>query len=218
MKTISSIAIFTFVLILASCGNKSGANKTEASEAQTAVEGGSQRLVVDTTQSFVNWKGFKPGGSHFGTVSLKSGELFIEGDQLVSGSFVLDMNSIDAKDLTAETGKAQLEGHLKSPDFFDVAQFPEGKFTITNVEALSGSEQTHRISGNLELKGIEKNISFDAKVSKANDSYKANTITFTIDRTQWGVNYQSKNIFKDLKDSFINDEIEISISVVAKDA
>ena len=38
---------------------------------------------------------------------------------------------------------------------------------------------------------------------------------FTIDRTQWGVNYGSKTSFKDLKDSFINDDMEVTITIVA---
>lgn len=218
MRTISFIAIVGFILAASSCGNKSTANKTNAEDAQTVANGGSQKLVVDTATSVVNWKGFKPGGSHHGTLALKSGELFIEGDQLVSGSFVLDMNSIDNLDLTAQTGKEQLEGHLKSADFFDVTQFPEGKFTITKTEALTGSTQTHRISGNLELKGVEKNISFDVNIVKDGAVYKANSISFVIDRTQWGINYKSKNLLKDLKDSFINDEIEINIQIQAKDA
>ena len=111
-----------------------------------------------------------------------------------------------------------MEGHLKSADFFDVEKYPEGKFTITGVEELSGSEYTHKISGNLELKEAVKNISFDATISKDGDTYTAKTATFTIDRTQWGVNYGSKNIFKDLKDAFINDDMEITITLVAKNA
>lgn len=218
MKTKLALAVSAITLFFSSCGHKSSANKIEGSEAQTAVEGGSHKLAVDTATSVVNWKGFKPGGSHHGVLSLKSGELFIEGDSLISGSFILDMNSINNGDLTSATGKGQLEGHLKSADFFDVAQYPEGKFVITKVEPLAGSEQTHRISGNLTLKNVEKNITFDAVITKDGDTYQAVTAPFVIDRTQWGVNYQSKNIFKDLKDSFINDEIEVSITIRAHDA
>ncbi|MPN15036.1 hypothetical protein SDC9_162365 [bioreactor metagenome] len=68
------------------------------------------------------------------------------------------------------------------------------------------------------MKEAVKNISFDATISKDGDTYTAKTATFTIDRTQWGVNYGSKNIFKDLKDGFINDDMEITITLVAKNA
>jgi len=208
---LAAVALF----IATSCSSKSG-NKVDASDAKEATANvGSQKLVVDTLASTVAWKGYKPGGSHHGTLGIKQGELSVENGELVSGTFTLDMNKILCEDLTDAKMNEQLVGHLKSADFFDVAKYPEGKFTITTVEKLNDGVNTHRISGNLELKGVSKNITFDAIVTNEGTSYKATTATFTIDRTQWGVNYGSKNIFKDLKDSFINDDMEVTITIVA---
>ena len=208
---LAAVALF----IATSCSSKSG-NKVDASDAKEATANvGSQKLVVDTLASTVAWKGYKPGGSHHGTLGIKQGELSVENGELVSGTFTLDMNKILCEDLTDAKMNEQLVGHLKSADFFDVAKYPEGKFTITTVEKLNDGVNSHRISGNLELKGVSKNITFDAKVTNEGSSYKATTATFTIDRTQWGVNYGSKNIFKDLKDSFINDDMEVTITIVA---
>ena len=208
---LAAVALF----MATSCSSKSG-NKVDASDAKEATANvGSQKLVVDTLASTVAWKGYKPGGSHHGTLGIKQGELSVENGELVSGTFTLDMNKILCEDLTDAKMNEQLVGHLKSADFFDVAKYPEGKFTITTVEKLNDGVNTHRISGNLELKGVSKNITFDAKVTNEGTSYKATTATFTIDRTQWGVNYGSKNIFKDLKDSFINDDMEVTITIVA---
>ena len=208
---LAAVALF----IATSCSSKSG-NKVDASDAKEATANvGSQKLVVDTLASTVAWKGYKPGGSHHGTLGIKQGELSVENGELVSGTFTLDMNKILCEDLTDAKMNEQLVGHLKSADFFDVAKYPEGKFTITTVEKLNDGVNSHRISGNLELKGVSKNITFDANVTNEGTIYKATTATFTIDRTQWGVNYGSKNIFKDLKDSFINDDMEVSITIVA---
>ena len=208
---LAAVALF----IATSCSSKSG-NKVDASDAKEATANiGSQKLVVDTLASTVAWKGYKPGGSHHGTLGIKQGELSVENGELVSGTFTLDMNKILCEDLTDAKMNEQLVGHLKSADFFDVAKYPECKFTITTVEKLNDGVNSHRISGNLELKGVSKNITFDAKVTNEGTSYKATTATFTIDRTQWGVNYGSKNIFKDLKDSFINDDMEVTITIVA---
>ena len=208
---VAAMALF----VATSCTSKSG-NKVDASESQAAaVSVGAQKLAVDTINSKIAWTGYKPAGSHHGTLAIKHGELSIEGDELKSGSFVFDMNKIVNEDLTDAKMNEQLVGHLKSADFFDVAKYPEGKFTITKVEKLNDGVSTHRISGNLELKGVSKNISFDANVTNEGNTYKATTVTFKIDRTQWGVNYGSKNIFKDLKDSFINDDMEITITIVA---
>lgn len=218
MKVYPYFIALSVVLLVSACGGKSSNNAASASDAKVVAAAEGKELIVDKAASVVNWKGSKPGGSHNGLLSIKSGSLFIEGDKLKSGSFVLDMNSIDVKDLNAETGKDKLEGHLKSADFFDTEKFPEGKFMITSVEELQGGDYTHRISGNLVLKDIEKNVSFDAKIATDGNEYNATTATFAIDRTQWGVNYGSKNIFKDLKDAFVNDEIELSITIVAKEA
>ena len=214
MKAYYLLAVVA-LFIATSCSSKSG-NQVDASDAKEATANvGSQKLVVDTLASIVAWKGYKPGGSHHGTLGIKQGELSVENGELVSGTFTLDMNKILCEDLTDAKMNEQLVGHLKSADFFDVAKYPEGKFTITTVEKLNDGVNTHRISGNLELKGVSKNITFDAKVTNEGTSYKATTATFTIDRTQWGVNYGSKNIFKDLKDSFINDDMEVTITIVA---
>lgn len=202
------------VVLAVACSN-SPKNKIDGSDAQNVAQGEGTVLAIDTLQSSIGWVGKKPGGQHVGTLGVKSGELTINGDKLVAGTFVLDMNKIICSDLEDATMNAQLVGHLKSADFFDVAKFPEGKFEITSVEELKNDSVTHKISGNLKLKETEKNISFAAKITKEGNTYKAVSVPFTIDRTQWGVSYMSKNIFKDLKDSFIDDNIEVQITIVA---
>lgn len=202
------------VVFAVACSN-APKNKIDATDAQNVAQGEGIVLVVDTLQSSIGWTGRKPAGHHVGTLGVKSGELTINGDKLVAGTFVLDMNKIINTDIADATMNGQLVGHLKSADFFDVAKFPEGKFEITSVEELQNDSISHKISGNLKLKNVEKNISFGANISKEGNSYKAVSVPFTIDRTQWGITYQSKNIFKDLKDSFINDNIEIQLTIVA---
>ncbi len=203
-------------LLFLSCGQQSK-NKTEASDAQEAAPAEGQKLMVDTAASSIHWTGFKPGGHHSGTLGIKSGELYIEGTTLKSGSFILDMNAIVCEDIKDADMSQKLVGHLKSADFFDVEKYPEGQFIITGSQELSkGTDSLNvKISGNLNLKDVSKNISFDATIKKDGHNYVATTAPFSIDRIQWGVNYGSKNIFKDLKDSFINDEIEIRLVIIA---
>lgn len=218
MKTNYFLITLSLIFALSSCNSKAPQNAVNATDSQKieqSAEG--QKLVVDTQNSKILWEGFSPGGSHHGTLGIKSGELFIDGRDLISGTFILDMNNITNEDLTVDQGRDKLIEHLKSPDFFDVQKYPEGKFTITKAEKLTAMDESrYMISGNLELKDIEKNISFNANIAKDGDVYKAQTDTFSINRTQWNINYASKNIFKDLKDKFINDDMEVSITIVAK--
>lgn len=208
------------VLFFAVSCNTTVKNKVEGTDAQEAASGTGVELTVDTQASSIHWKGSKIGGSHHGTIGLKSGSLAIDGVEVVSGSFTIDMNAIVDEDLTQKDMNDMLVNHLKSEDFFDVAKYPESTFTITKIEAASNATDsiTHNVSGNLKLKDVEKNITFGAKITKEGSTYTAVTVPFTIDRTQWNVKYGSKTLFADLKENIVNDNIELQITVVAKAA
>ena len=51
-------------------------------------------LDVDVTNSTITWKGYKPTGSHTGTIMLQSGTLEMDGENLIGGTFTVDMTSI----------------------------------------------------------------------------------------------------------------------------
>ncbi|MDC9723197.1 MAG: YceI family protein [Urechidicola sp.] len=168
---------------------------------------------IDVDKSNVNWKGFKPTGEHFGTISISEGNLEINEGALVGGSFVFDMNTIVDTDMPADNKyNAQLVDHLKSADFFDVTKYPTATFVITSVKKAEGGLS---ISGDLTIKDVTKNITFTAKFS---DEGGVNTLTsekFMVNRADYNVTYKSKTFFNDLKDKFINDEFEISFEVKA---
>lgn len=214
----SYLLVLSIVLFAASCSN-SPKNKIEGTDSQAIADGSGEQLVVDTQASSIHWVGTKPGGSHHGTIGIKEGSLAINGTEVASGSFIIDMNAIVDEDLTDQKMNEMLVNHLKSADFFDVEKYPTSSFAITKVEAVADNDSiTHRISGNLKMKDVDKNITFDAKITKEGDAYKAVTVPFTIDRTQWNVQYGSKSIFADLKDKFIDDNIELQITIIAKAA
>lgn len=176
-----------------------------------------KKLIVDTTASSIKWKGSKIGGDHTGTIGIKNGELIVNGQEVVSGYFIIDMNNILNEDLLDQKTKDMLVNHLKSVDFFDVTKYPESTFTITKVDVLSVQNGDINISGNLKMKDVEKGVTFKAKITKDGDVYKAVTVPFNIDRTQWNVKYGSKTIFKELTDNIISDNIELQITIVAKE-
>jgi polyisoprenoid-binding protein YceI len=119
----------------------------------------------------------------------------VNDNNLTGGNFTIDIASIKNNDLKPEDGKAKLEGHLKSADFFDAGKYPTAKFEITKVmpyvtdSASKMKDATHIISGNLTLKDSTKNISFPAKVTIDTRSLTAKA-DFNIDRTMWGMNYK----------------------------
>lgn len=216
MKTISRIAFCMLVvaLVIASCKPKGEkAAVSEAKEVTSSATAG-KSAAVNTAASFINWTGTKVGGQHTGELKLSSGSLNVENNTITGGEFVIDINSINNTDQEGE-GKANLEGHLKAPDFFDAAKFPTGKFVITNVAAQSGKPQvTHMITGNLTLKGITKSVAIPANVIVANGQVSAVTPAFTINRTDFGINYAS-GIIGTAKDKLINDNIGLVINLKA---
>lgn len=211
IKAIFTIAVLTAATV--SCKDKAKeADTTAAKEAVTTVVT-SQKYIADASTSLVEWKGFKPTGSHNGTLNIESGNIAANGDVIESGSFLINMNSIVVTDIPAEDeGNGKLLGHLKSPDFFDVETHGNAAFEITGFTVVEGETM---LSGNLSIKDIEQNITFPVTVTSNETSLTITSDTFTIDRTKWDIKYKSISVFGDLGDKFINDDIELKFVVKA---
>jgi polyisoprenoid-binding protein YceI len=61
-----------------------------------------------------------------------------------------------------DTAEPDRDGHLRSPDFFDAAQFPEIAFESTKIEALDDDE--FRVTGRLTIHGVTNEIVLHAEV------------------------------------------------------
>lgn len=167
---------------------------------------------VDAAASKVEWKAYKVTGQHFGTVNLKSGSLAFTNGALSGGSFEMDMTSIKVTDIEGEWA-GKLEGHLKSEDFFSVEKHPTASFVITKV-ASRGTPGAYRVTGNLTIKGISKEIKFDATVTTEGNKANAQT-AFKVDRTNYDIQYRSGNFFENLGDKTIYDEFDMNVTLVA---
>lgn len=167
-----------------------------------------ENYTVDPASSAVSWKGYKPTGDHSGSIMLQSGSIEMNGDKIKSGTFVVDMSSIKDVD-----GSGRLEGHLKSADFFEVEVFGTSKFEITKTDVKEG--KTH-ITGNLTIKDITKEITFEASVAVNGDTVTLTSETFHINRAEYNIKYKSQSFFNDLKEKFINDEFDLQVKIVAK--
>lgn len=228
MKNLIKFSFFFLALglMVSSCKKKPSGDAAKtgaaAGEAATATAN-AKAYAVNAANSKVLWVGSKPTGSHNGSIKISEGSLSVDGGNIVSGNFTLDMNSITVLDLKAGEGKEDLEAHLKGLEdekadhFFNVKKYPTGKFVITKVEAsTAGDGSTHNITGDLTIKDKTKSITFPAMVAVVGDKVTAVSPSFKINRTEWGVNFMSKSVFADLKDKFIDDEIALNIQVEAK--
>ena len=200
-KVILSLAVLATVLV--SCKGKED-KKVEVKEA-TKVEAVVVENNVNVAASTLLWKGFKPTGSHNGTVKLTSGAMSVSNGLITAGEFVIDMSSITDAD-----GSARLDGHLKSADFFDVEKYPTSKFVVTSSEVKEGKMM---VTGNLTIKDVTKSITIPATVTEADGVVTFKSETFELNRADFNVKYGSKSFFDNLKDKFINDNMEMSFEV-----
>ena len=182
------VTILFVGLVMVAC--KDAKNKTEATVAEEVKKATNEavKYTANADNSTLAWKGSKIAGSHNGTIKISEGYFSFEGDKLAGGNFVIDMNTITVLDLEDAEKNGNLTGHLKSGDFFDVEKFSSSAFAITGIEDKGDHVM---VSGNLTVKGIRKNIEFPAKVSVNGDEFTFKSEPFTIDRTEWGIEYKS---------------------------
>ena len=209
MKKLIVLALFVSVAFIA-CKSEKKEAKEEVAEAKTEVAGIEDGVYAAKVEaSTLNWKGFKPTGTHNGTVAIKEGSLTVKDGKLSAGTFMFDMSSVVVSDIPADDKmNAKLVGHLKNADFFDVENYPTSTFEITSVEG-------DNVKGNLTVKGITKPIEFKASLVDVEGGVELSGEAFKIDRTEFDIQYKSKKFFDNLKDKFIDDEFEISFKVQA---
>ena len=222
MKNLSILAISAF-LFAVSCKESKTDSATTSTE-QSVAEHKGEIFTVNADSSVVNWTAYHKGGLNprFGTTKT-TGTLSVENGNLTSGNLTSDINSLvsDPKsvDPAASEGKtsADLDGHLKSADFFDVAKYPTVKFEITKVEDLAAGTESKTVganktvSGNLTIKDKTVNVSFPAKVEITENGANLES-KFTINRQDWGLAYGAEG---DPKDWMISQEVDLELNIVA---
>jgi len=164
-------------------------------------------------KSKVNWVGKKPTGQHNGTVNISNGILVVEKDEIVSGNFTIDLNTILVVDLEPGTLNNKLVGHLKSEDFFHVEKFPIATFKLS--KAVRKDNANYILTGDLTMKGITHPVTFGAAVNINKGSLTAKSSEIILDRVKWDVKTMSKSVFADLKDNYIDDEMIIIVELTA---
>jgi len=91
------------------------------------------------------------------------------------------------------TGNEQRDGHLKTPDFFDVANYPQITFVSTNVERDGGEWD---ITGDLTINGVTKSVTIPfEETGSAKDPFGNTRVGFegeiTLDRTEWNLSFNA---------------------------
>ena len=110
----------------------------------TVAMGQTKKLHLQASN--LQWEAKKVvGAAHQGTLTFSSGEFTYKNNELIGGSFVVDMNTLTVTDEGMDAkGKAKIEEHLKSDDFFAVKKFPTATLVLKKV---TKNKQATRLRG-----------------------------------------------------------------------
>ena len=121
--------------------------------------------------------------------------------------------AIDAASIS--TNDEKRDGHLRSPDFLDVAKFPKVTFKSTKVEPGKGDKLF--VTGNLTIRDVTKAVTLEVeKLGKAKDPWGNTKIAFngkvTIQREDFGANWNQP---LELGGVLVGKEAEIDLELQA---
>jgi polyisoprenoid-binding protein YceI len=208
----SALVSLGLAFVLLGCDNDPGKGIAKATADAPAPTTAAQPAAAGAKYSFSNdgskveYTGAKVTGKHDGQFAKFTGTITAPEGAPEKGAVNAD---IDVDSITAED--EHLLGHLKSPDFFDVAKFPKAKFTSTAIKAGGEGGATHTVTGNLELHGVTKSITFPATIKTAADHVDVDA-AFAINRKDFGIVYPGK------PDDLIKDDVAIKLTIRAKKA
>ncbi|SFC58975.1 Polyisoprenoid-binding protein YceI [Parapedobacter composti] len=224
MKKFNALFLAGLAAFAVACGGNT-TKQAQTAEAQQVAEKQGAVYAVNLDASELTWKAFHKGGfaPRWGTLNIQSGELSVADGAITGGDFVIDMASLKVDSASVTEGDKKhtdLEGHLKSEDFFNVAQFPVAEFKITQIADLGGEPvdgavagANKRVSGNLTLLDSTLNIAFPAKVVVA-DGKVSVVAQFTVNRADWGIKFGTSEA--DPAEWGISKDIEIGVAVEAE--
>jgi polyisoprenoid-binding protein YceI len=155
--------------------------------------GGGAKLEITPKNTKIEFVGTKPGGKHDGGFTKFSGAIENVAPDLKGSKIVVE---IQTESLFSDNAK--LTKHLLSPDFFEVKAHPKATFKSTAIEAKKDGSATHRITGDLTLRGKTKAISFPATVKQTSGGVEL-TSEFTINKKDFGMTYGEGKIDHDVK-------------------
>jgi polyisoprenoid-binding protein YceI len=210
----SGLAILLLSVFLLACEDPA-ANKARAltanvstpaasSQASTAAVSTGETLTVTPENSKVLFTGSKVTGKHDGGFNQFSGSIDLVNAKPEESSVKID---IEASSVFTDTDG--LTKHLQTGDFFEVAKFPKASFASTKIvtDAAKG-ENNYTVTGDLELRGVTKSVTFPATISVTPADVSVNS-EFSINRKDFGIVYAGK------ADDLIRDDVVIKLDLKA---
>lgn len=167
-----------------------------------------QNLELVPEQSQIKWTG-KAAFSNYslsGTIKIKSCNIIMRNNLIEKIDITIDMNSLDAEN-------EDLKNHLRSKDFFEVENYPAANFRADKVINIESNK--YEVMGDMTIKNQTHQEKILPTISKQ-ENYWTIKGEIILDRTKYGIFFNSPNIFKNLKEQAIADEFTLQYSLTFK--
>ena len=155
---------------------------------------------VNSAKSKFSWTGYAAVGNYAptGTIQLNSGSLIFDGKNISKAIFEFDMKTISQEN-------KDLQNHLRNEDFFDAEKYPKATFILEKI-------LNNQATGLLKIKDVQKRISFPITIKKAETEIQIQA-NINVNRTDFGIKYNSPNFFSNLGDYAIKDNFEFRLDL-----
>ncbi len=200
--------IFLFASIGLTAGLTAFAPKTKTNPLQIAYSSQTEKWTIDKAHTNVKFS-----VSHLVISDVEGNFKTFDGTMESSKQDFSDAKiSFTAEVASINTDNEKRDGHLKSPDFFDAAKYPEIKFVSTSFVSLGDNKYT--LVGNLTIRDITKPITFDVKYGGTVKSYDGIHAGFKatskIDRFDYNLKW---NAATEAGGAVVGKEVDITLNV-----
>ena len=186
LSTLAALLVLTSALV-------SAENKYTIDPAHTSVDFTVSHMVISNVTG--KFKGV-------------SGTLVDTNDDLTTAKIAV---VIPAKSVNTENNRR--DEHLRSADFFDVAKYPEVKFTSTSVKKTG--ERDYVITGDLTMHGITKSVDLKTTFKGSVKSPMGQTViafnaSTVLPRKEWGLTW---NKSLEAGGVLVGEDVELNLNV-----
>lgn len=197
-------------LVLAACDNSPAKDKARAATAEpaavAAVHDSAAKYRFSNAGSKIEFVGAQVTAKRDGSFQTFTGNVNLVDNNPEKGSVSaeIDVGSLKADD-------DDLTAHLKTPELLDVSKYPKATFTSTSIKSGGERGTAYTVTGNLQLHGVTKSISFPATIKINGDAVDVDA-EFAINRKDFGI------VYPGMPDDLIKDDVLLKLHVRAAKA
>lgn len=189
-----NIKLFVLPVLLLACLYTSAQEPTKSND---------EAFTVDHVHSTAIFKAHHLGaGMFYGRFNDVLGTINIV-DDVPAFDISIDTESVD-------TNNAKLDGHLKSPDFFNVVEFPTMTFKSTSAKKVG--DEKYEVIGEITIHGVTKPLTISmaktGQVSNRRGELIGFETEFNITRSEFGMMYG-------IDSGALSDEIKVIVAIEA---